>query len=408
LNLDCPGCKSRLKIDSAKLPPGATTAVCPKCRTKILLPGAAPSSSDISVQCPACSARLKVNVSRLKPGVSQSKCPKCGGAVTLPAAPAARPPAPEVPASAQTRRLDPREMGMMLGASGSSATASGSAGGSAPIAVEEVTEQSDLDLGRLIDQKVNRLGGESQGRPVPQSRPLRDPGPRQETTQPTSAKRLSPDEMPSIPLASPAAGRPSAPGGEAPPPPPRPRESGVRSAPGEAARKGSDAGSHPAPKVQGEAASAAPPRESSGAVPMLIGGIVAGAILGLTLAFAGGFFPAVAIPHVPEALASVAGGEKLPLVIVVIVLSGLAGLFGGRAKPPALGSSIGDSEARTTGGGVSVFRCIVAAGLMGLIAGIAFSLAEGGFNLVLTLGWTLWMALSGLLTAPLASILSRK
>ena len=78
MTLDCPGCKSKLKLDPAKLPPGASAAVCPKCRTKILLPGTA-GVEDISVQCGRCSTRLKVKVAKLKPTASRSKCPKCGG-----------------------------------------------------------------------------------------------------------------------------------------------------------------------------------------------------------------------------------------------------------------------------------------------------------------------------------------
>jgi hypothetical protein len=108
------------------------------------------------------------------------------------------------------------------------------------------------------------------------------------------------------------------------------------------------------------------------------------------------------VPRAPEILISVLG-DKLSLVLVTIALAGAAGLFGGTARPPAAAEGE-DAGAR----GVSVFRCAVAAGLLGLIAGVLTSLLQGGFDIVITLVWTISLALCGLVTAPIASLFSRR
>jgi len=377
LNLDCPGCKSRLKVDQAKLPPGATTAICPKCRTKILLPGAGQAAGDISIQCPACSSRLRVNVSRLKPGISQSKCPKCGGVISLPAAPASQP-APEMPFSAQTRRLDPREIGGMLAAGGAAAAT--------PIAVEEVSEHSDLDLGKLIEQKLDRLGTGDSGKQAAVARAMNPP-----------PEAAAPVGMAEPPIRGSVA-RPAA-----PEMPRRISDPGSRISPGDPQRRISDAGARPAPG--GEPDLPAIRAASGGMSHMLFAGAVGGAIVGVLLAVAGPFFPAMLVPHVPEALASLAG-QRASLVLVMAGLSVAAALFAGMARPA--GSAGSGAGAAVEATGVSIFRCAVAAGLMGLLAGVGVSLAAGGFEIVTTLAWTVWSAGAGLITAPIARLFAPK
>jgi len=400
LNLDCPGCKSRLKLDPSRLPPGATTAVCPKCRAKILLPGAAPPSTDITVQCPACSARLRVNVSRLKSGVSQSKCPKCGGAVALPSAPSAQAPPAELPVSAQTRRLDPREIGAMLGGGGAPGAGDPSRSQPLPIAVEEMPERSDPDLGRLIDQKVEGLGHDSpgEGRAVAAAvGSAVNAGHARLESLPFPPRAPAAPSIESIPLArepvpahekferSSAAVDPS------------------RRGSGAAPRRISEPGTRLAPKLE-SAAIETEPAPAAGPLPSIVAGIVGGAIVSGALLLAGSALPANFVPRAPEILISVLG-DKLSLVLLTIALSGVAGLFGGIARPPADSPAEGEPAG---GRRTSIFRCAVAAGLMGLIAGVATSLIQGGFDIVITLVWTASLAVCGLLTAPFAALLSRR
>jgi hypothetical protein len=341
-----------------------------------------------------------VNVSRLKNGVSQSKCPKCGGAVTLPSAPAKAPAqaAPEAPVSAQTRRLDPREIGSMLGAGDSSRSQP------LPIAVEEVAERSDPDLGRLIEQKVDGLGDETSGKQkvlaaapaaaVSASAPRMEPLPLPSRPAPPS---LEPIALAREPVQAPermersAAGDPSR----------RISGSGSRSAAGGASRRISEPDTRLAP---GPDSGIDAPASAAGAGPLtiLIAGVVGGAIVSGALLLAGSALPSMLVPRPPGILISVLG-DKLSLVIVTIALAGAAGLFGGAARPPAA------TEGEAAGArGVSVFRCAVAAGLLGLIAGVLTSLLQGGFDIVVTLVWTVSLALCGLVTAPIASLLSRR
>ena len=138
---------------------------------------------------------------------------------------------------------------------------------------------------------------------------------------------------------------------------------------------------------------------------MLIGGAIGGAILGVFLAVTGPFFPAMIVPHVPDALSSMAG-ERATLVAALVGLSLAAALFAGMARPAGSAAS-GAGEVPEVSG-VSGFRCVVAAGLMGLLAGVGVSLAAGGFEIVTTLAWTVWSAGAGLITAPLARRLAPK
>ncbi|MBI3450482.1 MAG: hypothetical protein HY049_16390 [Acidobacteria bacterium] len=398
MNLECPGCRARLKLDPARLPPGATTAVCPKCKTRVLLPGAAAASADISVSCASCSARLRVNVARLKPAPSQSKCPKCGAPVTLPAASAATPAAETAPpVSAATRRLDPRELGVMLGTVSAAAPGGMTGQASPPIAVEDVLAQSDVDLGKLIDQKVDGLGRDASGR-------------QRAVSSPALATPI--DKVESIPLA-PRAVTTGAPARETAgtasqagsrdlfEPPRRASESGGRSVP-DAPRKGSESGARPAPRSDA-APAAHPPSAGSRTMPLLAAGVVGGAVVSALLSVAGGLVPAMIVPRAPEPLIAIVG-EKVALVLVMVVLAALASVLSGMARPPA-GTDGSESAAPS---GISAFRSGVAAGLMGLLAGIAISLTRGGFDLLVTLTWTLGMALCGLASAPIASLLMRR
>ena len=388
MTLDCPGCRSRLKIDPAKLPAGATTAVCPKCKTRILLPKAA-AAGELTVQCRSCSARLKVSVAKLKPTVTRSTCPKCGQPVELPAAPpeASRPaverqaaahraPAPQQAPhqEAMTRRLDARELGMLLGTGPGREGGGSPAASAAPIQLGEPMEQSADDLSQLIDERVDAL----------------------EDTGPTRAQasRVAP---PASRPPAPPAGRPAA-----PPSPGAERlqeEAAQREAPSDAAvrRSGpgrSSSGSRPTPEFGSIAAGSGKPPSSASL--LMVGGGISGSLVGAALLFLGSSLPDGLRPSAPEALGQ-ALGAGLATLLLTMVLSALGGLLGSVALPPQ-----GESA------GVSVFRCTVATTLLGLLAGVLFSLLSGPFQIKAVAGWTGALALAGILTGILGSILRRK
>jgi hypothetical protein len=421
LNLECPGCHAHLKLDPAKLPPGAATAVCPKCRAKIPIPGA-PAAADVSVQCGSCGARLKVNVARLKAGVSQSKCPKCGGVVALPAAPGAElRPAPVPAASAQTRRLDAREMALLLGGGGPAGAApAGAPPAATPIAVEAPQESGDVDLGRLIEEKVESLTPPKVPRFVPPpatppprpaaapAKPAEAPPPRVVGEPPAARPEPAP-----IPLASsqPAHPPPEGPGRAPAGPLSLPgavegpelslsalRERAQRSAAEKAAAR-SDSGARPAPRLE-QALGVSYTRPRRTAPTYFLAGVIAGAVVGGVLAATEALLPEFLRATTPEALAAMAG-PRVAFVIAMIALSGGGAFLGGIAAPP-------ERSEPGRAGSVSVFRVTVASGLVGLLAGIAFSLARGPFDLVGALLWLVLLSAAGLLAAPVASALLRR
>lgn len=421
MTLDCPGCHSRLKLDPARLPPGASAAVCPKCRTRILLPGTA-DTAEISVQCAHCSARLKVKVAKLKPTAIKSRCPKCGGQVDLPAAPASpaggraarmpaadaskpsgRPSAPvragagsaarREPAAAQaaqaaaesakTRRMDAKEMAMLM----SGHASAGSAGGPeppAPISLGEpgaaTRESSATDLSRLIDEKVDALGDAAPAPPAP---------------------RAGEPSVEDLPLEMPAVEEPP-PEKPAPPPaianlpePPRSEHAPPR-AKAAAPRK-------PAVESRAPTFSSVMPAErradrSPGVLPTLLGGIVGGVIVWGALFLGRDYLPEGYAPPVLDVVSRIVGGDNFGLLALLILLAGLSGLLAGLATPPA-----GESGTR-----ISVFRCTVAAGMVGLLAGVGISLIRGGGDLATiampTASWTIALVVAGLLTGAVAKI----
>jgi len=340
----------------------------------MLLPGAAAAAAEISIQCSGCSARLKVSVGKLKPAVSQSKCPKCGGIVHLPAAPglaAAAPPSVPMPVTAQTRRLDPREIGRMLGGMTPAAAGEAAASAAVPLAVEEPLEHSDLDLGRLIDQKVAGLGEDASGK--------------QAAVKPPAA--AAPAPAPSVPPAEAISGTTA-------------RELD-RSGPGPSPRRTSDSGSRRAPQLEQAVPSltgGSPTRGQS--APTLVGGVVGGAFVGGVLALVGPLLPQNLIARVPESIAALTGA-RVGVVLVTVLLAGFSGWLGGMARPPA-SSSEGDPGPPPPPSG---FRCTVASGLVGLITGIAFSLVQGRMDPLGTLSWFRDLLVAGLLTAPIARAL---
>jgi len=394
LTLDCPGCQSRLKLDPSKLPAGATTAVCPKCKTRVLLPTAA-AAGEITVQCASCSARLKVAVAKLRPAPSKSKCPKCGQSVDLPAAPPAgasprsgappqagasrsqasqspvtqmisRPRPQEAPPQQQeamTRRLDPREIGMVIGAGagGTGATSSSAA----PIPIGDSTDHSVDDLSQLIDEKVNAL----------------------EDTGPSRAQK------------PPAASAPAAkPGSPEPAATPAPRSQAAPAASDATARRSavakSSSGARQAPEFGAIAAGSA--KSSSPAKMLGLLGAISGALVGGALVFLSGSLPEPVRLVPPDAVTQIMGPFLAPLIVVVI-LSAVGGLLGGVAVPPE-----GQSA------GVSLFRCTVASALLGLLAGVVFTLMAGPFEIMAVAGWTGALLVSGILTGILGLIFRRR
>lgn len=405
MNLECPGCHSRLRLDPAKLPPGATTAVCPKCRTKIPIAGAAPATGDVSVQCGTCGARLKVNMNRLKPGVTQSRCPKCGGSVSLPAAPPAQPASPPevnaptaLPVSAQTRRLDAREMGLILGArpAGSSEPASSAA----PIALDPPLEQNDVDLGRLIDRSVEGLGSTpDQGSLAATSPDARSARPERENVQgkEPSGSTPQPGTPPPIPAEGPVHG-------------PELSMSGLRERAARSAESGPrlrpESGQRPVPRFDralGAGLPTAAPRRS-GSMRLLAAGVLSGSIVGGVVALAAGMLPAEFLPPVPAILQSL-GGARLGGLILTVVLAALGAFLGGMASPPAPST---DEETAPPAKGASAFRCTVASALLGLIAGIGITISGGGLDVIGTLSWTIALLAAGLLTALFANTITAR
>jgi hypothetical protein len=170
-----------------------------------------------------------------------------------------------------------------------------------------------------------------------------------------------------------------------------------------APRRITESGSRTAPEAPIFSAETRP--KAAGAFTLLIAGMMGGAIVSGILVSAGSVLPAFLIPRAPQILSGLVHGENLPLVILMIVLGGVAGILSGIARPPA-GSLEGGEAAAPAG--VSFFRFAVAAGLMGLIAGVTTSLLQGGFDLFVTLDWMVSMAIAGILSASIASLLARK
>ncbi len=426
MNLDCPGCRSRLKLDPSKLPPGATAAVCPKCRTKILLPGTA-STAEISVQCSRCASRLKVKVSKLKQTPSKSKCPKCGNIVDLPAAPASagaggaatqilRPPAgpapgrpgappPGVDRSAMTRRLDAREMGVLMQGQGAQG---GDPAQSAPISLDEppagTFESSTSDLGRLIDEKVEGLGEQGEAPPAP-ARRIGEPSVEDLDIElpPASGARFARSGAGAAPGPADRAPR-SAPAGAPAAPPVRTddRLAEQAAAPAGARRPGSGSGNRAIPTFSAIASAAPAPGSGPGAFPFVLGGIIGGSLVAAGLILGGRFLPEGFVPPVPEPVAALTR-ESLGLLALLILLSAISGLLTSFALPPA-----GEGGEKR----VSISRCAIAAGLVGLLAGVGISLIRGGSDLATmslpTATWTAALVLSGLLTGLVARIFSSR
>jgi hypothetical protein len=401
LNLDCPGCRSRLKLDPAKLPAGATTAVCPKCRTRILLPGTAPGGT-ITIQCSHCSARLKVKVTRLKPEVSQSKCPKCAKPVSLPAAP------PGEATAAMTRRLDPRDLGLVLGreeAPSGQRPEAAEPQAAAPISVDQSFSESSTDLSRLIDEKIEGLGMDTV--PTASAPPAAPPAPPEiAPVHPAASSSEHPIQEPiSVEEPSEAAELsvslppPSAPDlGAAKPHQPvtdsRPSASGARRI---------SSGSRPARRPVPTFGRTAPKPGGAPVPPLMIGGVIGGAVLGglTAAAFWWGRIPTVFLPTLPEAIAS-AVGPNVGFVLLSVVLTAAGVLLGGLAFRPS-GTEESAAQGRSR---ISVFHCFTGAALLGLLGGAVLTVIGGGFQILPALAWAVELALAGLLAGVIARLLA--
>jgi hypothetical protein len=139
-------------------------------------------------------------------------------------------------------------------------------------------------------------------------------------------------------------------------------------------------------------------------MPLVIAGMTGGAIVSGILAAVGGGLPAFLVPRAPEMLGAALHGDNVALVLLMVVTGGVAGFLGGKARPPAAAAEGGEPQGAS---GVSFFRFAVAAGLMGLITGVATSLLQGGFDLFVTLDWILALTVAGILSAAIARLLTR-
>ncbi len=410
------------------MPAGATTAVCPKCRTRILLPGTAPGGT-ITIQCSHCSARLRVKVDRLKPEVSESKCPKCSKPVSLPAAP------PGEATAAMTRRLDPRELGLVLGgteAPSGKRPAAAVPRAAGPISVDQSLGESAADLSRLIDEKVEGLGMDTV--PTASAPPAAPPAPPGPALTPPAALSAKPpvrepveETLGAAPAAPPPAPTPVAEEPVDEPikvgesseaaelsvslPPPSATDAG-KAEPARAARdsrpSASDrrripSGSRPAPPPVPTFRQPTPRRGGAPVAPLLLGGLIGGAALGgaTAAAFWWGGIPETFLPTLPETIAS-AVGPSVGFVILSVVLTAVGTLLGGLAsRPAATEESAARGRAR-----VSVFHCFGGAALLGLLGGAMLTVIGGGFQVLPALAWAVELALAGLLAGILARLLA--
>ena len=279
--------------------------------------------------------------------------------------------------------MDAKEMAMMMSAH----AAAGSAGGTeqaAPISLgepgAEAHESSATDLSRLIDEKVDALGDAAPAHPAPR------------TGEP-SVEDL-PLEMPAHEKAPPE--RPAPPPAIANlPEPPKSEHAPPR---GKAAAPRKPAGEGHAPTFSSVMPAERPSDRSPGVLPTLLGGIVGGVIVWGALLLGRDLLPEGYAPPVLDVVSRLVGGDNFGLLALMIFLGGLAGLLAGLATPPA-----GEK-----GTGVSIFRCTVAAGMVGLLAGVGISLIRGGSDLATmampTASWTIALIVAGLLTGAVAKI----
>jgi hypothetical protein len=291
-----------------------------------------------------------------------------------------------MPPSAQTRRLDPKELGVMLAAASPTAPAGqGAPPASAPIALDHPLEHSDVDLGRLIDERVESLGEDSGKNPAV-APPGEAPSTPVETAAPVDAAAVTakPELEPSFSAMRARGG--SRTKAAASTEDPRPSSaSGSRPSP----RFGESIGSRPAETAPGVAGSCA------------LAGLASGAITGGVSTLLASSVPALWISAAPAAVSSLTGAS-LARVVLTVLLSGIAGWIGGVAQAPQTDARAG------AGPSISLFRTTAAGFLVGLIAGIAFTLVDGAFDLVPALNWTRDLSVCGLLTAPIARLLSRR
>ena len=131
----------------------------------------------------------------------------------------------------------------------------------------------------------------------------------------------------------------------------------------------------------------------------MLGGVVGGSVVAAAMVLGGQYLPEGISPPVPGFVSDLLGGQSLGLLATMILLSALSGLFASFALPP---------EGEEGGRGISIFRCAVAAGLVGLIAGVGISVVRGGSDLAAmvtpTVSWTVALVISGLLTGLTARI----
>jgi hypothetical protein len=144
------------------------------------------------------------------------------------------------------------------------------------------------------------------------------------------------------------------------------------------------------------------PKGGSKMLPFILGGVFGGSVVAAAIILAGQFLPEGIAPAAPAFLVQMAQGASLGLLVAMILLSAVSGLLAGIALPP-------ESEG---GGGVSIFRCTVAAALVGLLAGAGISLQQGGSDMatmaVPTASWTVSLILCGLLTGIIARMFASR
>jgi hypothetical protein len=302
-----------------------------------------------------------------------------------------------------TRRLDPREMGILMR---EQAGAAGAGDPSSPIRMDDTgaggPEKSGADLGRLIDEKVDALGATTTPAPPQAPSPKGEP-----------SVIDMPIEMPPVePEPSEAAGPAPEIGLDAqhrPPPAPSPQ-------PGAAADSAARRSGHRDPRSSSASRSAPTFRSAisgrtaeratgsrPGLFPFVLGGAVGGSLVSAGLILGKDVLPRELLPRVPEAISTLTSGESLALVAIMIILSPIAGVLACLALPP----SGGNGRA-----GASLFRSTVAAGLVGLLAGVGVAMITGGSDVasmgLITLSWTLSLIVAGLVTGLVARIFASR
>jgi hypothetical protein len=321
-----------------------------------------------------------------------------------------------------TRRLDPRDLGLVLGGEKSASGQRPAAlepKAAAPISVDQSLGESSADLSRLIDEKIEGLGTDTvptasappEPAPPPPEPPVEEPVPVESPSEAAAPAPPPPPPAPSveepIPVGEPSEAAelsvslppPSAPDSR-PAEPPAPATDPRRSSSG--ARRISS-GSRPAPPLAPTFGQTAPAPGGVPVSPLLIGGVIGGAVLGglTAAAFWWGRIPEVFLPTLPEAITSTLG-PNVGFVLLSVVLAAAGALLGGLAFRPGGTEEIAAGRSAR----ISVFHCFLGAALLGLVGGAALTTIGGGFQILPALAWAVELALAGLLAGVIARLLA--